>query len=537
MPSTEACKEKPGLALAAQTKTYQVGIVGFGPVGAMVANLMGRAGVRALALDRTPEIFPKPRAIALDHEILRAFDNIGVLGRILPWLEPFTASEHFGVDGQLIRRIDMAPAPYPLGYVPSQVFLQPPVERELRDNLASFPCVDVMLGREFVSLRQDSGKVEVEARKPDGDIERFTFDYLIGCDGAASSVRRATGMKLDDLGFDEPWLVIDVLVNEQGRAKLPQRSAQYCNATRPTTYLVGPQNLRRWEITILPGEDPKACEQEDHVWSLLAPWISREDGELWRASSYRFHALVAGTWREGRVFIAGDAAHQQPPFIGQGMCQGIRDAVNLSWKLIDRMNGAAADSVLDTYETERAAHVRELTGRIKAIGKYISERDPALARARDERLLAEGGGQALTVTRQEIVPPLTQGFLHAESGAIAGTLFPQPWIESAAGPKLMDEAAGGGWRLVMFGVDDAAAFTLSRAAGALNVTPVRFADAGGADATALAERDGVVRGWFARAGACVALVRPDHYVYGVASNAPAAAALIDHYSKARQGAA
>lgn len=525
------------MALAAQTKNYQVGVVGFGPVGAMVANLMGRAGVRTLALDKTPEIFPKPRAIALDHEILRAFDNIGLLERIRPWLEPFTASEHFGVDGQLIRRIDMAPAPYPMGYVPSQVFLQPPVEREMRNNLASFPCVDVMLGLEFLSLRQDAGKVEMEARTPEGHVERFTFDYLIGCDGAASSVRRATGMKLDDLGFDEPWLVIDVLVNEQGRAKLPQRSAQYCNATRPTTYLIGPQNLRRWEITILPGEDPRACESEDNVWSLLAPWIGPGDGELWRASSYRFHALVAAKWREGRVFIAGDAAHQQPPFIGQGMCQGIRDAVNLSWKLIDRINGAVSDSVLDTYETERAAHVRELTGRIKTIGKYISERDPALARARDERLIAEGGGKALTMTRQEIVPPLSEGFLHEGSGKIAGTLFPQPWIDSASGPKLMDEIAGAGWRLVMFGVGDAAAFDLSRRAGALNVTPVRFAGSASSDGAALTEREGVLRDWFARAGACAALVRPDHYVYGVAPDAPAAAALIDHYSRARQGAA
>ena len=521
---------------AAQTKSYTVGIVGFGPVGAMAANLMGRAGVRTLVIDRTAEIFPKPRAIALDHEILRAFDNIGILDRIRPWLEPFTASEHFGVDGQLIRRIDMAPAPYPMGYVPSQVFLQPPVEREMRNNLASFPCVDALFGLEFTSLRQDDDKVVVEARTSEGEVETFAFDYLIGCDGASSGVRRAAGLGLEDLGFDEPWLVVDVLVNEAGRAKLPQRSAQFCNATRPTTFVIGPKNLRRWEITILPGEDPKTCENEDNVWRLLAPWITPEDGELWRASSYRFHALVARKWREGRVFIAGDSAHQQPPFIGQGMCQGIRDAVNLSWKLIDRMSGLAADCVLDTYETERAAHVRELTGRIKAIGQYISERDPALARARDERLLGEGGGKALTVTRQEIVPPLSHGFLHGASAPIAGTLFPQPSVETDAGPKLLDEVAGSGWRLVMFDVDESAAFDLSRRAAALRVTPVRFVSAARAGVDALAEREGVLKDWFARARACAALVRPDHYVYGVADNARAAAALIDHYSKARDGA-
>lgn len=531
MPTQAACKGKQGLERGTGSQNYQVGIVGYGPVGAMLANLMGRAGVRTLVIDKTPEIFPKPRAIALDHEILRAFDNIGVLEAITPHLEPFTASEHFGVDGQLIRRIDMAPAPYPMGYVPSQVFLQPPLEKALREALAAYPCVDVLLGREFTGASQDANGVTMEARGGDGVVDRFTVDYLIGCDGASSAVRRAAGLGLDDLGFDEPWLVVDILVNENGIAKLPRNSAQYCNATRPTTYLIGPKNLRRWEITILPGEDPKSIEREENVWPLLAPWLTPDDGEMWRASSYRFHALVANRWRNGRMFIAGDSAHQQPPFIGQGMCQGIRDAVNLSWKLIDCMNGAADDHLLDTYETERAAHVRELTGRIKAIGQYISERDPERARARDERLRAEGGGRALTVTRQEIVPPLSQGFLHQASGAVAGTLFPQPLIEAQGGARLLDATTGAAWRLVMIDVSDAQAFDLSQRATRLGVTPVRFG-AGG-----LTEREGVLKHWFERHGACAALVRPDHYTYGIAASVSAAVDLLDHYASARKDGA
>ncbi|MFN3890944.1 MAG: bifunctional 3-(3-hydroxy-phenyl)propionate/3-hydroxycinnamic acid hydroxylase [Beijerinckiaceae bacterium] len=512
------------------TKGYRVGVVGYGPVGAMVANLMGRAGVRTLVIDKTPEIFPKPRAIALDHEILRAFDNIGVLDRITPYLEPFTASEHYGVDGQLIRRIDMAPAPYPMGYVPSQVFLQPPVEKELRDNLAGFPCVDVLLGPEFISFSQDADGVTIETRAGDERAERRRVDYLIGCDGASSAVRRAAGLALEDLGFDEPWLVVDLLVNERGLAKLPKTSAQYCNAVRPTTYVIGPKNLRRWEITILPGEDPKELEREENVWPLLSPWLTPEDGEMWRASSYRFHALVASRWRNGRVFIAGDSAHQQPPFIGQGMCQGVRDAVNLSWKLLDRMNGAAGDHLLDTYQQERAAHVRELTGRIKAIGQYISERDPERARARDARLIQEGGGKAATVTRQEIVPPLSQGFFHAGSSPIAGSLFPQPRVETGAGARLLDKVSGAGWRLVMMNFSDSAAFDLAQRAARLGVTPVRIG------AGALVECDSVLKDWFARCGACIALVRPDHYTFGVAADPEAGARLMDDYATARRGA-
>lgn len=513
--------------VADQTR-YDALIVGFGPVGAVAANLLGQAGMRVLVIEKTPDIFPKPRAIALDHEILRIFDNIGAHDAIKPYLEAFTASVHYGVDGEPIRIVDMAQPPYPMGYVPSQVFLQPPVERALRDNLARFASVHVSLGEEFLAVEQDGSEARVTTRLPDGHERVVRAAYVIGCDGASSAVRKASRMSLQDLGFDEPWLVIDVLVNERGLAKLPRTSAQYCNGVRPATYVIGPSNLRRWEITILPGEDPKACEREEEVWRLLSPWLSPDDGELWRASSYRFHALVAEPWRDGRVFIAGDAAHQQPPFIGQGMCQGVRDAANLAWKLIDVLGGVASPSLLDTYGQERAAHVRELTGRIKAIGQYISERDPQKARARDERLRAEGGGKAPTVTRQEIVPPLAQGFLDAASAPPAGSLFPQPFVQTPQGLRLLDDVAGAGWRFV---VRDACpdAEALARADG---MRVLRFA-AKAADG--YTEAEGVLAAWFARAGVCAALVRPDHYVYGVADTPAAATALVRRLIDARQG--
>ncbi len=187
----------------------------------------------------------------------------------------------------------------------------------MRDALAAYPCVDVRLGLEFVAASQDADGVTMEARDGDGATQRFTVDYLIGCDGASSAVRRAAGLSLDDLGFDEPWLVVDILVKEKGLAKLPRNSAQYCNATRPTTYLIGPKNLRRWEITILPGEDPKAIEREENVWPLLAQWLTPDDGEMWRASSYRFHALVANRWRNGRIFIAGIPPTSNRPSSGR----------------------------------------------------------------------------------------------------------------------------------------------------------------------------------------------------------------------------
>ncbi len=160
---------------------------------------------------------------------------------------------------------------------------------------------------------------------------------------------------------------------------------------------------------LLPGEDPREMETAAQVWRLLARWITPDDATLWRAASYRFHALVAQEWRRGRIFLAGDAAHQQPPFIGQGMCQGIRDVGNLVWKLDRVLRGQSNAKLLDSYGEERGEHVRQLTSRIKAIGHVICERDPDAAAARDERILAEGGGHPRTITRQEIVPPLADG--------------------------------------------------------------------------------------------------------------------------------
>ena len=480
---------------------FDVAIAGFGPTGAVAACLLGQAGLRTLVIDKSRTVWDKPRAIAIDHEILRVFQNLGVADAVLPHVAPFPASEHFGVDGQLIRRVDMVPPPYPLGYVPSMVFTQPPVEAALRAHAAAYPTVEIALGVALNDLTQDEDGVTLHLT---GHPSPVTARHVIGCDGASSTVRRLLGIAFEDLVFDEPWLVIDVLVNEAGLAKLPHTAAQFCEPARPATFIVGPGSHRRWEIMLLPGEDPRHMEQDAQIWALLARWLSPGDGVLWRATAYRFHALVAQQWRRGRVFLAGDAAHQQPPFIGQGMCQGIRDAVNLCWKLIE-----GGDALLDTYGQERGQHVRTLTSRIKAIGHAICERDPAAARARDARLLAEGGGQAPTVTRQEIVPPLETGLLSSHPHPANGTLFPQPTILTPDGPRLLDEITGAGWRMVIDGRRP------------IQGPGIRFLQPGGP-----AEQDGVLANWFDRHNCIGALVRPDHYVFGVLTHPEDAAAMV-----------
>jgi 3-(3-hydroxy-phenyl)propionate hydroxylase len=496
-----------------------VAIVGFGPAGAVAAALLGQARHRVFVCDRLTGVYEIPRAIALDHEIMRVFQQIGLVEAIAPYFEPFTPSEYFGVDGRLIRRMTMVDPPYPQGYTPSMVFTQPPVERALRERVAQLPSVTVSLDTELVGLTQDAAGATLTLRDGEGRPLTRRARWVIGCDGGASTVRSLVGIELEDLDFDEPWLVVDVMVNERGLAKLPKTSVQYCEPERPCTLVIGPKNHRRWEISLKAGEDPGDAATPARTWQLLSRWLTPADGELWRQSSYRFHALVAATWRAGRVFVAGDAAHMQPPFLGQGMCQGVRDVANLSWKLDAVLRGAvqgdAAQALLDSYGVERKAHVRELTSRIKGVGAVICERDPAKARARDARLLAECGGVVKDTPRQDILPRLDTGLLHAQDATGRGTLFPQARLGDGV---LMDERFGCGWRLV----SDEALWAAARPEG------LEFIAIGRGDAR---EADGVVAAWMRRHACHAALVRPDHYVYGTAATRAELDALLSQWQR------
>ena len=503
---------------------FDVAIVGFGPTGAVAAGLLGQQGLNVFVCDKAHGVYELPRAFALDHEIMRVFQQLGIADAVLEYAEPFTPSEFYGVNGQLIKRFSMAEPPYPLGFVPSLVFSQPPVERMLRARVQTLPSVQVALGCEFLGLQQDDAQVALQLRHADGHWAQVRARYLIGCDGATSTVRNAGGICLQDLGFDQAWLVADVQVNAQGLAKLPRTSVQYCEPQRPSTFLIGPKNHRRWEISINPGEDPKAVATPEATWQLLSRWITPQDGSLWRQASYRFHALVADRWRVGRVFVAGDAAHQQPPFLGQGMCQGIRDVANLSWKLAAVLRGEAGADLLDTYGQERKAHVTELTTRIKGIGQLVGERDLAAARARDARLLAECDGVVKSVPRQNVQPALANGLLSGLAHPAHGTIFPQPWVMHDGRTVRLDNLTGAGWRLMLH--PDAAQWL-----GQTLTPPWLQCVCVGNSAYPLLEPDGVMAPWWHQMGTQAAIVRPDHYVYGVASSPQALQNEIDALSK------
>ena len=484
--------------MSSPTVTHvDVAIVGCGPAGVVLATLLGQAGIKVHICDRLPDVYEIPRAIALDHEILRVFQQMGVIEQVMPYTEPFTNSEFFGVDGQLIKRMTMVQPPFPQGYTPSVVFSQPAVERILRAKAASLPHVTMALGLAMIEFDQDANGVTLKYEEG----QQVRAKYAVACDGGGSSMRTELGIGFEDLDFDEPWLVVDVLVNEKGLAKLPKTSVQYCEPERPCTLVIGPQNHRRWEISLKPGEDPAHAATPAATWDFLKRWLTPEDGELWRQSSYRFHALVAERWREGRVFLAGDAAHMQPPFLGQGMCQGIRDVANLAWKLTSVLNGEvkghAVERLLGSYGDERKAHVRELTNRIKGVGALVCERDVDKARARDQKLLADCAGVVKDTPRQDVLPALTTGMLYASPGA--GSLFPQPRLHQG---NLMDHMHGYQWRWITDG-----SFKLAAPQGVTSI-----------DLSEQSETEGVVALWMKRHGVHAAMVRPDHYVYASAAN-------------------
>jgi 3-(3-hydroxy-phenyl)propionate hydroxylase len=502
---------------------YDVAIVGYGPVGAVFANLLARRGLKVAVVERTAAVYDKPRAIALDHEALRVFQAIGLADYMDGTIAPHNGTHFIGVDGEIIKAFDPMPPPYPLGWIPNATFVQPDAEKALREKLAEYENVDVFLSATGVSLTQDQTSVSLSARRDDGSEFTLHARYLVGADGANSFVRKQIGAGLEDLAFDEWWVVVDTLTSEP--AKRPAKSYQYCWPARPGTFVPGPGRLRRWEIKLLPGEDPEAAGTPDTIARLLGGFTDISDLTIWRSAVYRFHALLGQGWRDRRVLLMGDAVHQTPPFLGQGLCAGIRDAANLAWKLTLVLRGDADDSLLDSYEIERKPHVRAVVAAAKEFGTIIGELDPVAAAARDARLLADlKSGRAETV-RQKFIPNLFSGLI-AGKALLAGELFvqphvrapdrrivrlddllPQEFVLAAATPDVID------W------LSDASRAAWQRLSGAqvIIAAPGESAQHGGV--LAVSEADGLFTGWMRQNAVAAVIVRPDRYIYGAAENA------------------
>lgn len=464
-------------------------IVGLGPVGAALAALLGDLGVRTLVVEKDQEVYPLPRAAHFDHEIMRLFQQLGVAEAVMAHARPAPVYEFRAADGAVLMLFDGPAKTASSGWRASYMFHQPGLENALRARLAGQAAVEVRLGYSFVEMAEDADRVRAVIEGPTG-LEIVRARYVVGCDGASSPVRAAMGGELFDYGFDEPWLVVDARVEEGART--PDVNLQICDPERPTTCVLMGPGRHRWEFMLKPGETTEQALSDDFVLPLIATWDCGPVA-LERRAVYRFHGLVAKTWRRGRVLLAGDAAHQMPPFAGQGMCSGLRDAANLAWKLAAVLDGAD-EALLDTYQTEREPHVRAFIELAIHMGRVVCTLDPEAAAARDAAMLAQPQGAAPPTP----APPLGPG--HVLAGAPgAGELFIQTWAE---GRGLDDILGPGPWLIARDGV-----------ANTSGLTAVPLAD------PRLDGHREALSAWLAAhgpdgRGADAVLVRPDRYVFG-----------------------
>jgi len=475
---------------------HDVAIVGLGPTGATLANLLGAAGLSVLVLEKEAGIFPLPRAIHFDGEVLRILQAAGLRDEALAISRPGEQGMHF-VNGagetMLIRGGTAALGPH--GCANNYYFHQPELEAVLRKGLARFANVDIRLRHEVVGVEQDASGATLRVRAIEGDrIQNMRSRYVVGCDGARSPVRQRMGSAMADLGLKQPWLVFDVVLEKE--VDLPQHTVQHCNPARPMTYCNVVGHRRRWEIMVLPGDDREAMVQPEALWQMVAPWVRPDQARLERAAIYTFHSVIAEGWRDGRLLLAGDACHQTPPFLGQGMCAGIRDAANLAWKLEAVLKGRAPAALLDTYESERAPHVRALIELAVRLGNIIQTTNPELAADRDAKFRT---GQPEIFE----LPPqmLGAGAFDATPGALAGSPFPQPRLDDG---RLLDELLG--HRSAVIGHAPALA-------SAAPATSDRWRRAG---AIVIDRPDASLRDWLDSHQAHAVILRPDRYIVGVA---------------------
>lgn len=431
----------------------EVLVVGAGPVGVVLAHLLGANGVRTTVVDRELGVLRIPRAIALDDDGSRVLETIGVLADVegdMPRIERVrmispTVGDLFAFDANRWRD----------GYAMVRMFRQPELEDALRAGLARHASVRLRTGVEVERIEMRDHEVRVWTRNRERP-ETITARYVVGCDGARSTVRKLLGVELAGSTYERDWLVVDAL-----RDPTPNREVHFlCDPRRPGVTMPAPGGGRRWEFMLGDGDDRATINSPSSLRRLLAPWGDPDVMGIERSAVYTFHARVAERLRRDRVFLAGDAAHLTPPFAGQGLMAGLRDATNLAWKLAYALRGEAGDALLDTYETERLPNARTMVDLARLMGEIIMARDPARCLVRD-RLLAPIARLPLvreTFSSLELKPrtALSDGLLHP--GVIgelrAGTLLPQGAAEDGEGHvERLDRRIGYRLAVVGLGVD------------------------------------------------------------------------------------
>jgi 3-(3-hydroxy-phenyl)propionate hydroxylase len=484
---------------------FDVCIIGYGPVGATLANLLGRIGLRVAVLERESSVYRLPRAVALDGEGMRLFQTIGLADELLPKLSVSRNIRHINAEGKLLLLFARGGAGSE-GWNNAYRFYQPELETVLRDGVTRLPSIEVRTRSDAFALDEFDHHVRVRYEDlASGTLKDLNARFVVGCDGARSTVRRFMGAALHDLRSHERWIVLDMILENPpaGASEMTDEtgrvvdSVQYCDPARPTTFIPMPGKRHRWEFMLMPHDDPATIIQPERIYELLKPWkIDPSSSAIERAVVYTFHSALSTKWRRGRLLLAGDSAHQMPPFLGQGMCSGLRDAANLAWKLRDVIVHHAPDQLLDTYEVERMEHVRAYIEVAVELGSVIQATDPEKARQRDRDLIANP-----TMLRP-LAPRLVSG-LQDGAPSPAGTRAGQPKFPD--GTRLDDRT---GYRFAVLANTDFIHAMPSQVRSTLKSTDIILVAAEGDAASYLAEMD-----------VPAIVIRPDRYILGVASTA------------------
>ena len=468
-------------------------IVGGGPTGVTLALFLASAGISTLVAEREAAIYPLPRAAHIDHEVVRILQNVGVAEEVMASSKTGGRYEFLTANRQVLLSFDWT-EPGASGWPFSNMIHQPSLEAALRKRFAGQANGQLKTLWNFVSLQCDEESVYASFETPDGP-RNIRARYLVGADGARSPVREAAGIDIDDLGFDEQWLVVDTIVHDASR--LPDRNLQICDPARPTTCVLMGNGRHRWEFMMKEGEQSDAVLQDSFIAELLKPWDVEGAVSIERKAVYRFNARLAKQWRAGRVLLAGDAAHQMPPFAGQGMCSGLCDAANLWWKLVKVIEGAATDDLLDAYQAEREPNVRGIIQMAIFMGQTVCVADPEKAAARDAAMLADRAA-GKSPDGATSYPPISAGRILNDSEA-AGSYFPQPWSRGDQ-PLRLDDVTGPG--AILFSREAVPPSLKTNLRVMITSDP------------ALAFCQSELEAWLDHHGTQAVLVRPDHYVFG-----------------------
>ncbi|WP_426997967.1 bifunctional 3-(3-hydroxy-phenyl)propionate/3-hydroxycinnamic acid hydroxylase [Pseudarthrobacter sp. N5] len=491
---------------------FDVIIVGYGPVGRVLALQLGRRGHRVAVVERQLVSYPLPRAVHFDDEIARVLQSLDASPEQMSHaVEAYDDQyEWRNAAGEPLLQLEWRGGGRS-GWNTSYFFHQPSVEAFLHEKVSALGSVTLLRGWETESRQETDDRITLHVRNTEGERRSLTGKYLVGADGANSKIRQWMGTTMTDLGYFHDWLVIDLLPKVPMHIDPP--ALQICDPLRPTTLVPGGPGRRRFEFLRLDGETKEEFNSEARVWELLKPWgVSPDTAELERRTVYTFQARWCDAWRKGRMLLAGDAAHLMPPFAGQGMSSGLRDAANLEWKLDLVLTGRADESILDSYGPERSEHVRHFIERSMQLGEIICLTDPADAARRDEKMTADiAAGVSMPA---HPAPRLGEG-LHRYD-VPGGSLSIQAVVRGAEREGLFDDVYGSGGTLLLRN----AALRNELPAHlrvVLQSTGVRIIAFGQAPAADIAvDSSGAYSRWFDEIVADAVLIRPDFYVYGSA---------------------